>query len=158
MLTVVSKSQYLEELRDVIETRIANANKLFGQHPEKATPKAKAQAAELDYRLSIISKAEDMLPDILALEPWDMHMECSEFYHKLIVTESEDFAHFVSADKSNEAKQMQIALCSAVEVFSVDFDYNDMDECVFCFTQYIEEIVRYVLYFREKYTKLATRK
>ena len=152
------QSKSLSDLHDALQERIKKGRAILQARPNQVSVKSKYVLAELEYRQSAINEATSLIGEVSSLNPYELHTKCCLLYRKYLVVADKNFAAFISADKSEEANVARMTLVSYIEVFDVDFDYSDTESSDACFIQYIEGIIEYFLFFRERYTHIKTSK
>ena len=154
--TTVLQSDKLKKIQRGLQKRITSAQLFKAENPNKITEKISKTLSELEYRQAAVREAITLADQVEELPSYDMHLQCTMLYRKYLVKDDPQFAAFISADKSEEANKARNALYDAIMVFDVDFAYGDIEYTDKCFVAYLEQIVDYFLYFREKYTKIST--
>lgn len=157
-MTTMLRSNMLTETHEAIQKRIVKARELLKSNPEKATSRFNEVLAELEYRQSAVNEALNLSGQIEMRTPHDMHEQCCILYRKYLVTADKKFASYISADKGQDAEEARYALFDAISVFAGGFDYGDIELADKCFKNYLDAIISYFLFFREKYTGIKTRK
>ena len=154
---MVNTQSNIEVLKDSVAARLKKANALIEkqQNPPKGWVKTRD---ELAYRYEILCQAEQLLPSIGVDSCTNLHEKVTAFCRAHMVEKDKDFLAFSNKDDSEEAESARNELVSLIEVFDLDFDYEDEEANYIAFSNYIEGVVRYIFFFREKYTDIKTTK
>lgn len=154
------KTPSIADVISELEGRIQNAEALFKARPESKTEKSMALLSELQARHRVFKDGEARLREACESRlTFEEKLESYvSFYRKAIGSDGSDpqFAASINTNREKDlqgAEQVECALISVIEAFGLEGDLDTATPQMMkeLFTQYMEELLHFYLFFRNLY-------